>query len=586
MEALVHRPIGDLLEEIFSRGAARFPPYVELYPSGPVPYRIAVLVGGLCLGPEAEAQLRDRLTQRDSPEKARLVLGLGEIGHPMAEGHLVRVLREPGGDEGKAAALRSLGRIRGTRSLPLVRQQLDHPGLLPAACEALAGYGGPEATAALLERAEEFPAFRALCELGAPAARGVFLSGLERGPPWDAEAARGLGCLGDPAEAARLLACLEGPDPQLARAAFEAYARLGAPAGAEPLLRVVGQGLAPWMVAALEPVDDPGVHLALLEALSPGPPSGFFGRLFRRRAKPPADRRAVYRALRGAQEPAVVEGLLERLQEGAGLLEVREILQNRGLRAQERYAEGLLPLWREGDLLTRYLAARVLLQVPRADFLCEALDLLGRPGFVPLDGAPASADRARLLEAHARDHNPCLLLGGFVEAGFLDEVGLLEALRRRFASQGFPGDRGAAARFRGAGEEDIGEFLGALEAAHPGLDEPLARLWGLLDEVDEQGDRLLDLFLAWTGAHRGPLQRAVAQGLGPALARLVQGKTDRHLPVLDRIAEHVPREGPLAAPLQGAFAVARRTLQASCHDIALLLEGRSQRGDMVLIEEL
>jgi hypothetical protein len=67
---------------------------------------------------------------------------------------------------------------------------------------------------------------------------------------------------------------------------------------------------------------------------------------------------------------------------------------------------------------------------------------------------------------------------------------------------------------------------------------------------------------------------------------LVQGKTDRHLPVLDRIAEHVPREGPLAAPLQEAFAVARRTLQASCHDIALLLEGRSQRGDMVLIEEL
>jgi hypothetical protein len=586
MEALVHRPIGDLLEEILTRGAARFPSYVELYPAGPPSYRLAVLVGGLCLGPEAETQLRDRLTQRDSPEKARLVLGLGEIGHPMAEGHLVRVLREPGGDETKAAALRSLGRIRGTRSLPLVLQYLDHPGLLPAACEALAGYGGPEATAALLARAGELSAFRALCELGARAGRDLFVSGLGRGPPWDAEAARGLGRLGDPAEATRLLAYLEAPDPQLARAAFEAYARLGAPAGAEPLLRVVGQGLAPWMIAALEPVDDPGVHLALFQALSPGPPSGFFGRLFRRRAKPPADRRAVYRALRGAQEPAVVEGLLERLGGGAGLLEVREILQNRGLRAEERYAEGLLPLWRQGDLLTRYLAARVLLQVPGADFLCEALDLLGRPGFAPLEGAPPAADRARLLEAHARDHNPCLLFGAFVEAGFLDEAGLLEALRRRFAAQGFPADRGAAARFRGAGEQDIGEFLGALEAAHPGLAEPLGRLWGLLDEIDERGDRLLDLFLAWTGAHRGPLQRAVAQGLGPALARFVQGKTDRHLPLLDQIADHVPREGPLAAPLREAFGVARRTLQAACHDIALLLEGHSQRGDMVLIEEL
>lgn len=586
MEALVHRPIGDLLEEILSRGPGRFPPYVELYPAGPVPYRVAVLTGGLCLGPEAEAQLRDRLTQRDSPEKARLVLGLGEIGHPMAEGHLVRVLREPGGDEGKAAALRGLGRIRGTRSLPLVCRHLEHPALLPAACEALAGYGGAEATAALLARAEEFPAFRALCELGAASGREAFVSGLERGPPWDAEAARGLGRLGDPAAESLLMPCLEAPDPQLARAAFEAYARLGAPAGAEPLLQVVRRGLEPWMVPALEPVDDPGVHLALLEALSPGPPSGFFGRLFRRRKKPPADRRALYRALRGAGEPAVVEALLERLREGASLLEIREILQNRSLRAEEHYSEALLPLWREGDPLTRYLAARVLLQVPRPDFLCEALDLLGRPGFVPLDGAPASADRTRLLEAHARDHNPSLLFGGFVEGGFLDEAALLEALRRRFAGQGFPGDLAAAARFRGPGEESIGEFLGALETAHPGLAEPLARLWGLLDETDERGDRLLDLFLAWTGVHRGPLQRAVAQGLGPALARFVQGKTDRHLPVLDQIADHVPREGPLAAPLREAFAVARRTLQAACRDMALLLEGRSQRGDMVLIEEL
>lgn len=586
MDPLVHRPVGDLLEEILTRGAARFPGYVELYPLGPIPYRTSVLLGGLCLGPDTEAELRDRLTRRDTPEKTRLVLGLGEIGHPMAEGHLARVLRERGSEETMAAALRGLGRIRGARSLPLILQHLEQPSLFPSACEALALYGGPEAAAGLMGRAAEFPAFRALCELGTSGAKAEILAGLERGDPWDAEAARGIGRLGDRELGIRLLPCLERTSPALARAAFEAYARLGAPAGVEPLLRLAEAGLEAWMVPSLASVDDPRVHRLLLESLTPPPSKGLLGRLFRRRKDPGIEGRAVYRSLRGATEPEVVEKLLARLGEAAPVLEVRELLENRSLCTEARHAEALLPLWREGDLFSRYLAARVLLQIPNAAFLAEALELLKRPGFLPLDGVPASADRARMLEAYARDNNPSLLLGGFLDTGLADASGLLESLRRRFAAQGFPEGREPAARFSGPGEGEIGEFLGALVAAHPDKAEPLTRMWGLLDELDDRGDRLLDLFLAWTGVHRGSLQRALAQGMGFALGRFVQGQTDRDLPLLDEIGGHAPKEGPLAAPVRAALEAARRTLQAACHDIALLSEGRSQRGDMVLIEEL
>ena len=218
--------------------------------------------------------------------------------------------------------------------------------------------------------------------------------------------------------------------------------------------------------------------------------------------------------------------------------------------------------------------------------MAEALDLLKRPGFLPLEGVPASADRTRMLEAYARDNNPSLLLGSFLDSGLPDTPGLLESLRRRFAAQGFPEAREPAVRFSGPGEGEIGEFLGALVAAHPDKAEPLVRMWGLLDELEDRGDRLLDLFLAWTGVHRGSLQRVVVQGVGAALGRFVQGKTDRCLPLLDELRDHSPKEGSLAGPLRGAFETARRTLQSACHDIALVSEGRSQRGDMVLIEEL
>ena len=41
MDALVHRPVGDLLEEMLRRGASRFPHYLEPLPGSPISYRIA-----------------------------------------------------------------------------------------------------------------------------------------------------------------------------------------------------------------------------------------------------------------------------------------------------------------------------------------------------------------------------------------------------------------------------------------------------------------------------------------------------------------------------------------------------------------
>jgi len=587
VDALVHRPVGDLLEEVLSRGPARFPPYLEPLPGAPVSYRIAALLGALSLGPAAEEEVRERLTQRDSAGKARLVMGLAELGHPLAEGHLARILRERASEEAAGAALRGLGRIRGDRSLPLLRPFLDHPSLAPAACEALAAYGGEEARRELMARAAEFPAFRALAELGAPEARGLFIDALGRGEPWDAEGARALGRIGDPDLGALLVPLLEGGAAELERAAFETYARLGAPQGAEPLLSVARRNLEPWMIAAFASVDDAGVHQFVLDSLQSAPAAGFLGRLFRRRRPSPVEPKSACRALRGASEPQVVGALLERLRVSAvGVGEAREILQNHALLTQARYAEALLPLWRKGDLPVRYLAARALLQVPTETFLGEAMDLLARPGFVPLDGAPMGSDAERMLEGYARDNNPCLLLGGFVDSDLVEPTGLAEALRKRFVGHEFPRDLAPEARFSGLGEQEIGTFLGALTRVNPATAEALARLWNLLDGLEDRGERLLDLFLIWTGVQRGAIQRVIVQGMPAALGRFVQGKGDRCLPQLDAVGDRAPADGPLARPLREALEVARRTLKAECRDMALLLEGRPQRGDMVLVEEL
>ncbi|GAB4260140.1 MAG: hypothetical protein Kow0092_08810 [Deferrisomatales bacterium] len=585
MDELIHRPIGDLLEELLDRGHEGFPRYVAAFRGAPAPYRISVLLGGLCLGEAVEAEIHDRLTRRDSPDKQRFLLGLGETGHPLAEGYLARVLRERPSEEAMAAALSGLGRIRGRKSLPLVVEALDHPFLFQNACDALASYGGEEAARALFGRIEEPAAFRALARMGAPIAREAFVAALERGEPWDAEGARGLGNLGEPEGGAPLVPYLQARDPHLARAAFEAYAQLGAPQGSEPLLQAAQDRFEPWMLPALAGLADPAVHRFVAARLEPPRSRGLLGRWLRRKGRRSSDPRAVYRCLRTAEDPEVVAVLVERLRREEDPVAVRTLLANRALREDPRYAGEVLAVWRRSSPVACYAAARVLLQLPTLEFLAEAGDWLQRPDFIPLDGAPASADPERLLDAYARENNPSLLVGGFLDSGLVDLDHLEKVLRRRFSSRATPRPTPPAQRFSAPEEVGVARILEALGRAHSAKGEALARLWNLLAQEHDRGDPLLDLFLCWTEVTRAGIQRALVQGFPNALGRFIQGKTDRHLPEMDTVEGRLPQEGPLARSLRESVERARRALMAECRDMALLTEG-SQRGDMVLIESL
>lgn len=586
MHQEVHGPAGDVLEKIVRGGPAAFPTFVSRLPGSPPAYRVCVLVGGLILGPEIEEACRQILRGRDSREKLSFVLGLGEFGHPETEGYFARILRESGPSDAMIAALRSLGRIRGPRGLPLVLQALGRADLFPSACEALAAYGGSEAVNALLPRADELPALAALAALGAPEARNAFLEGLAKEPPWQAAAARGLGRLGDPKLGGRLVALLGSPDDATARAGFEAYAALGAPQGAGPLLEAAAGALQPWMVSALGSVPRPEVERFLVAAVTPARPKGFWRRLLRwTRQAAPVEPRLVYRALRDCRDAEALAGLAARLEVESDPASLRELLACRGLGTDPRRAAALQALWKGGDLLKAYLAARAFLEAPTALFLTGALDVLAKPGFLALDGASGLADAERLLGVYAADNNPFLLLGAFLDSGLVELAGLEKALGERFRSWAFPPAPSPRVRFGAPEDGDLGAFLDALAAAQPAAREPLSRLWCLLADAQDGGEPLLDLFLCSTGAHRGGLQRALARGIPLSLAAYLRDRDDRSLPELDGVMGHIPSSSPAAAGLRRAFENARRALMTECRDMTLMQE-RSPRGDMVLVERL
>ncbi|MBI5015794.1 MAG: hypothetical protein HZB55_09935 [Deltaproteobacteria bacterium] len=582
----VHGPAGDVLEEIVQRGPSEFPAFVARLPAAPQAYRVSVLVGGLLLGPEVEAVCREVVRSRESKEKLAFMLGLGEIGHPETEGYFARILRETGPAEVMVAGVRSLGRIRGRKGLPLVIQALGHASLFAAACEALAAYGSQDAVTALLPRADELPALAALATLAAPEAREAFLGALDREPPRPAEGAKGLGGLGDPALGPQVAALLGSKDEATARAAFEAYAALGAPQGADPLLEVASAGLQPWMVAALEGVARPEVERFLVAAVTPARPKGFWRRLlWWSRDAPALEPRLAYRALREARDPEALAGLAARLEAESDPASLRELLACRALATDPRRAVALRALWKGDDLLKAYVAARVLLEEPAATFLAEALDLLGRPGFLELDRASGLADAERLLDVYAKDNNPFLLFGGFLDSGFVDLAGVEKAAAERLRTWVFPEAPFPGERFGTLEDGDLGAFLEALASAQPAAKEGVKRLWSLLADLRDGGEPLLDLFLCATGAHRGGLQRALARGIPLSLGTYLRERDDRSLPELDSVMAHLPMGGPLSGGLRKVFENARRALMAECRDITLILEG-SPRGDMVLVERL
>ncbi|MHB8763570.1 MAG: hypothetical protein ACYDA8_04400, partial [Deferrisomatales bacterium] len=237
------------------------------------------------------------------------------------------------------------------------------------------------------------------------------------------------------------------------------------------------------------------------------------------------------------------------------------------------------------ELLVAHAAARALLQVPTAAFLSEALDCLAKPGLLELDRARSTADAGRARVVHARENNPFLVLGGFLDAELVDLDGLDAALASRLREWSFPAAVPPEERLARPGEAELGQFLQAFQRARPGVEEALSRLWTLLGQVEERGEPLLELFLSFVGAHRGGLQRMIYLSMPAALGRFIQGKTDRHLAELSAVAAHLPVAGPLVGPLRDVFDRARRALMAECRDLALLIEG-NQRGDMVLVEVL
>ncbi len=584
MEAELHRPLGDLLEEILDRGPGSYPRYLRGFPEAPRTYRLAVLLGGLCLGPDVVEVFHEWVARPDSPAKQGVLLGLGAIGHPLAEGYLVRVCRERPSLDAAITALQGLARIRGPKSLPLVVRCLDHPFLKAQACQTLAAYGGSDAEQALLDLGEDDPdAVRALARMGAPGGRERFLAALKREPPWPAWGAEGIGRLGDPELGERLTAFLCAEDEEVRRAAWEAYVRLGAPAGVEPLLEAAGDSPEGWMLEALGRAPDPRVQEYAAGFLSRPARGGWLRRLFRK-TREGADPLRVIRALRHTCHPGAMEHLVRRLQEAEGP-ELRELLLVRGFREDPRYVPDLEGVWRRGALLPAYLAARCLAQVPSTQFLREALEMLGRPGLVREDELPPGGDPERLLEALAADTNPVVDLASFLDSGLVDLDALEENLRQRMASGAFPPGGPARGRLTGPEEQGLAGFLDALAAAHPSRRHALDRMWALLARVDDRGDPVLELFVCWGGEHRGGLQRALYQALPSSLGTWIQGRTDRDLPDLDTLAAAVPDKGPLAGPLRELLERTRRALQAECRDMVLMLEG-AVRGDMVLIEAL
>lgn len=583
---VAQRPAGDLLEEVVSRGASGFARYLGQYGSLAPVNRSSVLLGGLALGPDVATEWRARLSSRDSAEKNALAFGLGEIGHPDAEAYLARVVRERPSAEAAASALRGLGRIRSPRTFPLVLRALEDDVLFPAACEALAQYGGKEAVGALLARAADPPAFRALADLGASEARELFLASLEQEDAPRAEAARGIGRLGDASLGLALLPHLESEDEALLRAAWEAYVALRAPEGAAPLVQRARTKPSPWMFDLLARVDSAETHAFFVELFQTAAPTTFWRKLWPwKRARSTVDRRTLLHGLRGAGAPPLLPSLLASLRSETDPLAAAEILKNRLLSGEPGYEGVLLELWRSESLVFTYLAGRASLRNPSVSLLAEALSFLSRPGFCGFDGASPLADPEHTLRVFAQENNPFLLLGGFLDSGHFPMEELVRALEQRLANGAFPPETAPETSFAGVEGCGLGPFFEAFGAALPAHHFELARLWNLLAQLRIGSDTLLDLFLSHAGVHRAGLQRLILRELPAALGQLVAGKDDRFLSQLDRLTASLPADPRLRTPVAQLLERCRRVLMAECRDMVLFSENMP-KGDMVLIAQL
>jgi hypothetical protein len=193
------------------------------------------------------------------------------------------------------------------------------------------------------------------------------------------------------------------------------------------------------------------------------------------------------------------------------------------------------------------------------------------------------ADEDRLMESCARDNNPCLMLGGFLDSDALDCEAILPSLLRRFVRWEFPKPLREEDLF--AADDSFIRLFDKFDEAHPAFEEHLDRLWGLLLEEEADGSPLFELFWSQTGLHRGGVQRLIARRMVESVRLWTAGKDDSFLPELDRAAADIPREGRLGVRLGAIFETTRTRLKAQCKDMVVWMEGGRQ-GDMVLIDKI
>jgi hypothetical protein len=586
MADVLNRPIGDLLEEILHKGIPAYPEQVRSYPACQESNRVAILLGGLALGPALHESFAELFSKPDSPEKFAFMSGLAEMGHPGVEGYFLRFLREEKADKYKRAAIRSLVQIKSAKLYEYLEKYIEDPSFLPDAAAALASLGGERAGELLIRHTERWEGFEALSRLSYAGARPLFIRSLRQGPPMDAAAATALGNIGDPEDGERLSVLIGGKNQELSRAAFLAYAKMGAPQGIDPLLRAASKDLQPWMVEALGSFCTPEVYNLFMKNLEPSIAGSLLKKIvfWKQEVKP--ENSWLYRGLRNCENPEIVEGLAAKLHQNPSKAELRALLQNKKLFTVDSAEKDLLGLVKGSDLYFSYLATRGWLNSPSTGFFIAALRLLRMPGYVELDSATAIMDPQHLLESRSAELNPALLVGRFLESDHIDLHSLLRKLRERFAQKKFPVAVAPRTRFSALEDGGFGPFLEALGNAHSPIREELSRIWELFIDIEYESVPLFELFWSESGLHRGGIQRLILRSLDSSVNKWIEGKDDKFLAELDAVESTIPRDGPLAVRVLASFAAARVKLMSECKDMVVWMEGGGQRGDIVLIEKL
>ncbi|TAL15744.1 HEAT repeat domain-containing protein [bacterium] len=586
MEDTINRPLGDLLEEILHKGIPAYPDQIRRYHACQTANRVAILLGGLALGPALQEALNEWSLKTDSPEKFSLMIGLSHMGHPDAERYFLRYLPEKKPEKVTRVAIEALSRLRSEKYFEFLVKCVDDPYLFPAVADALVNIGGERAGELLLPHTERWEGFEALAKLAYPKARPLFIRALRQGPPMDAAAATALGKIGNPEDGERLSPLIGGKNHELSRAAFISYAKMGAPQGPEPLLRVAAKELQPWMVEPLSSLDSPEVYSLFMKNMESSKAGSLLKKMVFWKQEVKTENSWLYRGLRNCQDPAVAAELAVKLRQNPSKAELRALLQNKTLFTLESAEKDLLGLVQGNDLYASYLATRGWLNSPSTSFMTAAMKLLRMPGYVELDAATAIMDPQHLLESRSAELNPVLLVGRFLESGLVDLQSLQEKLKERLGQKKFPAVISPRTRFSALEDGGFGPFLEALGNAHSTIREELSRIWELFIDIEDESVPLFELFWSESGLHRGGIQRLIMRSLDGSVRRWIEGKDDRFLSELDSVESTIPRDGPLAARILGSFSSARVKLMSECKDIVVWMEGGGQRGDIVLIEKL